>query len=190
MHPDYNRVHDSFDPYMPRIPTYPDPYYEYPDRRYDIPEPRDYPPVYDNNLDDRYRSMEPDRYHNGVPAGRIIYYEHLPEVGRGPPYESRYRHRDWDAYYNMYEHPYLGAYRRPMPPPPSDYDYRRDQIPTSGIVKVEDPNDRRPIQDDRVYYDRDGNNGNNGNASSANSTTTTTDQEGRGYRPADHRSYY
>lgn len=172
---------------MPRHPTYPDPYTEYPDRRYDTPEPRDYPPLYNNDLDDRYRLMDMDRYN--VPAGRIIYYEHLPEIGRGPPFDSRYRDRDWDPYYspNPYEHPYLGAYRRPLPPP-NDYDYRRDPMPTSGIVKVEDPNDRRQNQDDRVYYDRDGNG--NGATGASNSTTTTTDQEGRGYRPADHRSYY
>lgn len=190
MHPEYYRVHDAFDPYMPRIPTYPDPYYEYPDRRYDLPEPRDYPPVYNNELDDRYRSYE-DRY-TGMPAGRIIYYDHLPEVGRGPPpVENRFRNRDWDGYYGPhYDSPLLGAYRRPPPPPPMpyDYDYRRDQMPNSGVVKVEDPNDRRP-QDDRVYYDRDGNNG-NGNSANATTSNPTNDQESRGYRPADHRAYY
>lgn len=189
MHPEYHRVHDSFDPYMPRIPSYPDPYYEYPDRRYDVTEQRDYPPLYNNDLDDRYRVMDPDRYNN-VPTGRIIYYEHLPEVGRGPPYENRFRNRDYDPYYTPYEHPYLGAYRRPMPPV-NDYDYRRDpSMPSSGILKVEDPNDRRPVQDDRVYYDRDGSGSGNGSNTPSNSTTSPTDQESRGYRPADHRSYY
>lgn len=167
---------------MPRKPSYPDPYYDFPDRRYDLPDTRDFPPIY-NDLEDRYRLME-ERYH-GMPVGRIIYYEHLPEVAHGPP-DMRIRHRDWDGYYGPnYEAPLLGAYRRPLPPP--DYDFRRDHMPNSGIVKVEDPNDRRPPQDDRIYYDRDGNgNGANG----TNSTSTANDQESRGYRPADHRAYY
>lgn len=130
-------------------------------------------------MDDRFRVMETDRF--PPPVGRIIYYEHLPEIGRGPPLDMRYRHRDWDAYYGPYDNnPLLGAYRRPLPPI-EHHDQRRDQIPNSGVVKIEDPNDRR--QDDRIYYDRDGN-------GSGNSTSSAPDQESRGYRPADHRSYY
>lgn len=154
--------------------------YEYPDRRYDTPEPRDYPPIYNNDLDDRFRGMESDRF--PPPVGRIIYYEHLPEIGRGPPLDSRYRHRDWDGYYSPYDNPLLGAYRRPLPPMEQHHDHRRDQMPTSGVVKIEDPNDRR--QDDRIYYERDG------NSNGSNSTSSAPDQESRGYRPADHRSYY
>lgn len=180
LHPEYYRVHDSFDRYMPRTPSYPDPYYEYPDRRYDVPDTRDYPPVYSNDVEDRYRYME-DRY-SKTPA-RVIYYAHLPDIDRSvPPVDMRYpyRERDYDPYYAPYDPPLLGAYRRP-PPPPLDIP-RREPMPSSGILKIDDK-DRR--QDDRIYYDRDGN-GSNG----SNTTGIGANQESRGYRPADHRSYY
>lgn len=98
----YRRRYDPYDSYSPRTPSYPEDYYYFPDRRYDLPEPRDYRPVYSNDVYDRsftpHYQDQPVRRRN-----RIIYYAHLPEVVRAPPtVDLTYRHgRDhrFDSYY-------------------------------------------------------------------------------------------
>lgn len=108
------RYYDSpYDPYMPRMPIYPDQYYDYPDSRYDVPDSRDYPPIPGNEVnDDRYyapNDMSP-------PARRrIIYYAHLPEVVRSPPIlDQRYRSYDrYDPYYDYYNPIPSASYRKP-----------------------------------------------------------------------------
>lgn len=53
--PEYRRYYDTYDhPYMSRMPTYPDQYYDYPDSRYDVPDYRDYPPMHGNDGTSRF----------------------------------------------------------------------------------------------------------------------------------------
>lgn len=78
-----NRRHyDPYDSYSPQIPRFPDPYYIYPDRRYDVPEPRASSRIYNNELFDQL-PLQPPRYNQNRKHRRIIYYAHLPEIVRG-----------------------------------------------------------------------------------------------------------
>lgn len=97
----YRRHYDPYDSYSPRIPQYPELYYNYPDRRYDIPEPRDYVPVYNNEIYDKtpypssnsYASTKYPEYPRN--QRRIVYYAHLPEIVRTPyDYSNRYDRYD------------------------------------------------------------------------------------------------
>lgn len=49
------------------MPQYPEPYYNYPDRRYDIPEPRDYLPMYNNEIYEK-SAYAPITYSDPYPA--------------------------------------------------------------------------------------------------------------------------
>lgn len=134
--PEYRQFHDDYDRYMPRQPSYPDQYYDYPNSRFDIPEPRDYRPVYTNNLEDRYPDSDPV----GPPRNRrIIYYANLPEVVRSPPtVDLRYRsYNRFDPYYPF--EPMSGAYRKPPPAHTAEPAAlpQREYMPNSGILKVE-----------------------------------------------------
>lgn len=103
----YRRHYDPYDSYSPRIPAYPEPYYNYPDRRYDIPEPRDYLPIYNNDIYDKtsaYSSsinyISPKYAANEyarTPQRRIVYYAHLPEIVR-TPYDYASNRFDRDRY--------------------------------------------------------------------------------------------
>lgn len=127
------RQQPPYDPYMARMP-YPE-YNNYPGSRYDVPDYRDYPPLYGNDIDSRYymRSdmMPPPPISpasgaaapsSTLPRKRMIYYAYLPEVVRSPPtVDLRYRSYDrYDPYYD-YSYPYYdqpmmsGSYRRPVP---------------------------------------------------------------------------
>lgn len=104
---DYN---GPYDPYMRRFSSYSD----YPGNRY-LPDYRDYPPIYDNEIDNRYY-MRSDIVlppppppamsapSSTLPRKRTIYYAYLPEVVRSPPtVDLRYRSYDrYDPYYNDY----------------------------------------------------------------------------------------
>lgn len=114
------------------MPQYPEPYYNYPDRRYDIPEPREYQPIYNNEIYDKSAAYTPLTYPDSYAAPsayskdyprnyrRIVYYAHLPEIVRTP-------------------YDYAG--------PNSRYDYDRDRYtgllsttkPRSTIYKLEKP---------------------------------------------------
>ncbi|XP_017484270.1 PREDICTED: uncharacterized protein LOC108372951 isoform X4 [Rhagoletis zephyria] len=102
----YRRHYDPYDSYSPRIPQYPEMYYNYPDRRYDIPEPRDYGPLYNNEIYDKtpypsgiypatdgYTSAKYPEYPRN--QRRIVYYAHLPEIVR-TPYDYATRHDHYD----------------------------------------------------------------------------------------------
>lgn len=100
-------------------------YNNYPGGRYDIPDHRDYPPMYGNEIDNRYYMrtdmMQPLPPSSTLPRKRTIYYAYLPEVVRSPPtVDFRYRSYDrYDPYYPDYYNPYeanmaSGTYRRPM----------------------------------------------------------------------------
>lgn len=118
---DYN---GPYDPYMYRQPYYPG-------SRYDIPDYRDYPPMYGNEISNHYylrSNMMPPSIPPSMtlPRKRTIYYAYLPEVVRSPPtVDLRYRSYDrtydrYDPYYpdhyNQYEANMLtNAYRRPPP---------------------------------------------------------------------------
>uniref|UniRef100_A0A1A9VC25 DUF4209 domain-containing protein n=1 Tax=Glossina austeni TaxID=7395 RepID=A0A1A9VC25_GLOAU len=128
----YRRHYDPYDSYSPRMPQYPEPYYNYPDRRYDIPEPREYQPIYNNEIYDKSSAYTPLTYPDSYAAPsayskdyprnyrRIVYYAHLPEIVRTP-------------------YDYAG--------PNSRYDYDRDRYtgllsttkPRSTIYKLEKP---------------------------------------------------
>ncbi|XP_067634511.1 uncharacterized protein [Eurosta solidaginis] len=118
----HRRHYDPYDSYSPRLPQYPEPYYNYPDRRYDIPEPRDYVPLYNNEVYDKapaasYPPVEnyaspkyPDYPRN---QRRIVYYAHLPEIVRTPyDYANRY-----DRYDDLMKpnKPINGAYKYDKP---------------------------------------------------------------------------
>lgn len=126
--PTPERYYDMpYDPYMPRMPVFPEQYYEYPDSRYDVPDYRDYPPMLNNEIDDR-RYMPNDL--SPPPRRRIIYYAHLPEVVRSPPtVDQRFRSYDrYDPYYDYYNPMMSSSYRKPLVEPDRTYD-RRDYQP-------------------------------------------------------------
>lgn len=94
-----------YDPYMRRYSSYID----YPGNRY-LPDYRDYPPVYDNELDNRYymrTNMMPPPLPaaSTLPRKRTIYYAYLPEIVRSPPtVDLRYRSYDrYDPRYNDFQ---------------------------------------------------------------------------------------
>lgn len=92
-----------------------DPYYGPPNQRQPysyygrdypaLPDYRDYPPPYANEIDGRYYGREmPANNQNDYPRRRMIYYAYLPEVVRSPPMvDLRYRSYDrfdqYDPYY-------------------------------------------------------------------------------------------
>lgn len=112
----YRRHYDPYDSYSPRMPQPPEPYYNYPDRRFDLPEPREFLPLYSNDI---YEKTMPRTLYSGtspsspMPYGgdsyaaaaaattsmkyspdyfnrnyrRIVYYAHLPEIVRTPYYD-------------------------------------------------------------------------------------------------------
>ena len=97
------RRNDGYDSYMPRMPER---YYFYPDRRYDIPEIRDYRPLYSNDIADRSSSDYSPSNRNR----RIIYYATLPEIVRtSPNVDLRYRSSRYDPLYNRYSSAYYSA---------------------------------------------------------------------------------
>ncbi|XP_039959129.1 uncharacterized protein LOC120773960 [Bactrocera tryoni] len=152
----HRRHYDPYDSYSPRIPQYPELYYNYPDRRYDIPEPREYVPVYNNEIYDKtlypaanypssnsYASTKYPEYPRN--QRRIVYYAHLPEIVRTPyDYSNRY-----DRYDDLMKanKAITGAYKYEKPlsgntgaatPNADSYDYmKRDKKdrPTSKPVK-------------------------------------------------------
>ncbi|XP_055911773.1 uncharacterized protein LOC129945858 [Eupeodes corollae] len=87
----FRRHYDPYDSYSPRVPNYPEAYYNYPDRRFDVPEPRDYGSLYNNEIYDR-----PSSYDNR--NRRIVYYAHLPEIVRPPPGVDYSNHYDRGRY--------------------------------------------------------------------------------------------
>lgn len=100
-----------YDPYTRRF----SPYIDYPVNRY-LADYRDYPPIYDNDIDNRYymRSdmMPPPpplspsiTASSTLPRKRTIYYAYLPEIVRSPPtVDLRYRSYDrYDPYYNDFQ---------------------------------------------------------------------------------------
>lgn len=123
----YDPMYESngpYDPYMRR--PYNDYNAAYSGGRLDIPDYRDYPPPYGNELDNRYymRSdmMPPALTQSStLPRKRIVYYAYLPEVVRSPPTVD-FRYRSYDRYdpyyydsYNYEANMMRNAYRRPMP---------------------------------------------------------------------------
>lgn len=113
----YRRHYDPYDSYSPRMPQPPEPYYNYPDRRFDVPEPREFLPLYSNNIFEKssvLRNPYPAAPPPPVPYGsdsyaaaaaatpslkyspeylnrnfrRIVYYAHLPEIVRTPYYDQ------------------------------------------------------------------------------------------------------
>lgn len=141
---EYRRYYDPYDQYMPRMPNYPEQYYDYPDSRYDVPDYRDYPPMHGNDgkrpspnqlhfsiLTCFHRFAVDDRYYTPSDMAppppsrrRIIYYAHLPEVVRTPPStDSRYRsYERYDPYYEYYTYnPMMSTYRNPNPMPNRPY---------------------------------------------------------------------
>uniref|UniRef100_W8BTU7 Uncharacterized protein n=1 Tax=Ceratitis capitata TaxID=7213 RepID=W8BTU7_CERCA len=121
----HRRHYDPYDSYSPRMPQYPELYYNYPDRRYDIPEPRDYVPLYNNEIYDKtpypaasypsantYTSSKYPDYPRS--QRRIVYYAHLPEIVRTPyDYTNRY-----DRYDDLMKanKAIAGAYKYDKPP--------------------------------------------------------------------------
>lgn len=136
---DTRRTFDDYDSYMPRTLSYPN-YYYYPDKRYDVPEPRD-----------PYLLPNQGGYTNEIPPlspvnrnRRIIYYTTLPEVVRTPPnvnlnlkgrygldqpypYErvdrSYYPPAPYNNYYN---------YNMQTPAPAASYNYPQSEAYRSG----------------------------------------------------------
>lgn len=111
---DYN---GPYDPYMRKFSSYID----YPGNRY-LPDYRDYPPIYDNEIDSRYYMRsdmmppppppppqlppQPSMSASAtLPRKRTIYYAYLPEIVRSPPtVDLRYRSYDrYDPYYNDFQ---------------------------------------------------------------------------------------
>lgn len=84
------------------MPQYPEPYYNYPDRRYDIPEPRDYLPLYNNEV------YEKSAY------APISYTDHYPLASKYPTdYHSKYP-LDYPTKYPVdYQSKYPVDYTRP-----------------------------------------------------------------------------
>lgn len=115
----YDTMYDQYygppNAYMSRQP------YPYYGRDYaQVPDYRDYPAPYGNEVDGRYYGREmPANNQNDYPRRRMIYYAYLPEVVRSPPMvDLRYRSYDrfdqYDPYhadyYNRYD-PYMGRNR-------------------------------------------------------------------------------
>lgn len=149
--PEYrDRYYDMpYDPYMPRMPVYPEQYYDYPDSRYDVPDYRDYPPVMNNNVDDRRYYPNDGSSHS---RRRIIYYAHLPEIVRSPPtVDQRYRTYDrYDPYYDYYNPMMSSSYRKPLVESDRMHDQRDyqtsrphpsklDESKTGSTEKIEKP---------------------------------------------------
>lgn len=111
-----------YDPYMRRF----SPYIDYPGNRY-LPDYRDYPPIYDNEIDNRYYMRSdmmppPISASSTLPRKRTIYYAYLPEIVRSPPtVDLRYRSYDrYDPYYNDFQNYETNSimrntYRHPKP---------------------------------------------------------------------------
>lgn len=111
---DYYRYNGQYNNnYMSRQP--------YPNyNRYDIPDYRDYPSSYGNDIENRYLSREIPTSQSDYPRRRMIYYAYLPEVVRSPPtVDLRYRSYDrfdkydpyyYDSYFDRYD-PYVGQSR-------------------------------------------------------------------------------
>lgn len=113
-----------YDPYMRR--PYSDYTTGYSGSRFDIPDYRDYPSPYGNELDNRYymrSDMMPPHLPQSstLPRKRIVYYAFLPEVVRSPPtVDFRYRSYDrydpyYQDYYNYETNMMRNSYRRPLP---------------------------------------------------------------------------
>lgn len=98
---DYNTPYGNM--YMRRYP-YSGYSGHYSDSRFDIP--RDFPPMYENEIDNRFymRSDMMPPPSSTLPRKRTIYYAYLPEVA--PTYRSYDR---YDSYYPDYY-----TYRRPI----------------------------------------------------------------------------
>lgn len=117
-----------YDPYMRKFP----PYINYPSNRY-LSDYRDYPPLYDNGIDNRYYMRsdmmpQPMPVSPTMPRKRMIYYAYLPEIVRSPPTVDL-RYRTYDRYdpihYNEFQNyetnsVMRNAYRhsKPMRQPP------------------------------------------------------------------------
>lgn len=114
-YPDYDariRYNDDYDTYYMKGRNLNS--YYYPDKRYDLPESRDYRYLYTNEINDRYVPPQPFPpmrrvpYYPVMPSRnrRIIYYANLPEVIRTPPnVDLRYRNFEnrYDPYYPQSE---------------------------------------------------------------------------------------
>lgn len=138
---DYN---GPYDPFMHRFP-YSD-YYSsgYAGSRYDIPDYKDYPPLYTNEIDNQnYMRTDvmspppPPPPPMALPRKRTIYYAYLPEVVRSPPtVDFRYRSYDryepnYSNYYNYEANMVKNPYHRPLldrqaiaEKTPTRYEYR------------------------------------------------------------------
>lgn len=149
---------DTYDPMFDNIPydMYPvrrfpySGYNNYPGGRYDTPDYRDYPPMYGNEIDNRYymRSEIPYMIPPTLARKRTIYYAYLPEVVRSPPTVD-FRYRSYDRYEPYYPDSYSSydanminnAYRRPM--------IDRQPIPEKSSIKY-DYRTSKPI---KAHYD-------------------------------------
>lgn len=157
---DYNGPHD---PYM-RPPPYSGYNNGYPGNRYDIPDYRDYPPMYGNDIDDRYY-MRSDMMPPSPPRKRTIYYAYLPEVVRSPPsVDLRYRTYDhYDPYYSEFYNPYEtmmnNPYRRPYSERPIEraplrYDSRSPRpmkISSDGMMRNNSSVKEKRFDQERSY---------------------------------------
>lgn len=133
-----------YDPYMRRFPSY----HNYPANRY-LSDYRDYPPLYDNDIDNRYYMRNdmmppPMSVSSTMPRKRMIYYAYLPEIVRSPPtVDLRYRTYDrfHPSHYNDFQNYETNsitrnAYRHSKP--------SRQSISESGAI-LHDNRTIRPI---------------------------------------------
>lgn len=161
---DYNAPYADY--YMRRFP-YSGYSGHYPGSRYDIPDYRDYPPMYGNDIDNRYymrTDMMPPPS-STLPRKRTIYYAYLPEVVRSPP-TMGYRYRSYDRqdsyypdYYNYDANMVSNAYRRPVEKPfkhdyrtsrPMKNDDRDDMLRNSSSFKEKRFNHERSYDDNKL----------------------------------------
>lgn len=128
---DYNTPYANI--YMRRYP-YSGYSGHYSDSRYDIP--RDFPPMYENEIDSRFymRSDMMPTPSSTLPRKRTIYYAYLPEVVRNPPMYRSYDRYDsyYPDYYDNYDANMVGnTYRRPVEKA-FKYEYRTSRPMKSG----------------------------------------------------------
>lgn len=139
------------DSYMPQVPLIH--YHNYPDSRYDVPEPRDYRPPLTNEIDRFPLTGPPPLPTDYFPNRnrRIIYYAHLPEVVRTPPGSFGFD-RPYDPYYSgaLRNAPFL-----PLNEPPVPYRNSRDMQFNKNSKPREELERLHEYRADRNYYNKD-----------------------------------
>lgn len=181
-----NYDHDYYDSYMPRTLSYPNFYY-YPDKRYDVPGPREPYTAPDNtnagNSPVPYATNEIPPLSPENRNRRIIYYTTLPEIVRARiPLETYLRsfYRYNPTPYNYYN--YLTPH---IIPPVSPYffvapvdPYRASRITRDYTKAIGSITQIHDLKDD--YSKRNGNYGNNNSSyhNKNNSSNTSNNNNG------------